>query len=582
MMPGKIPREFVDELLVRTDIVELIDGRVPLKKAGKEHKACCPFHEERTPSFTVSQDKQFYHCFGCGAHGTAIGFLMEYEHMEFPEAVEHLASRLGLEVPREGGPAEPPRERTADLLDMLSNADRYYREQLRRHPAADAAVAYLKRRGLTGEVAARFGIGYAPDGWDNLLRALGDSAPRRKALLQAGLIVQKSEDRYYDRFRGRIMFPIHDHRGRVVAFGGRVIAEGEPKYLNSPETPVFHKGAELYGLHAARAGIKRHQKAVVVEGYMDVVALAQFGIDNVVATLGTATTTAHLERLFHLCPEVVFCFDGDRAGRAAAWRALETSLGALRDGRQVSFLFLPQGEDPDTLVRREGGDAFTARVREAVPLPDFLLDSLSAQVDLKRLDGRARLVELARPLIGRIAPGALRELLWDRLAQIAQISRSSLDAPPVPPAPSRPATQAPLAAPRSGRTSLVRLALALVLQEPRLARIAHDSDELHGLDLPGIELLLNVIHLVTEHSGLTTAAILERFRGTEHLDHLEKLAVWDHMIDHERVEDEFRAVLARLHERFRQQQVETLLQKSRSAPLSDQEKHQLRELLNRH
>ena len=322
-MAGRIPKQFIDELLTRSDIVDVIDARVPLRKAGKDYKACCPFHEEKTPSFTVSADKQFYHCFGCGAHGSAIGFLMDYDHMSFVEAVEELAARAGLTVPKEAGAAfEKEKDTGADLIELMREAVRFYRQQLRDHPQAPRVVNYLKGRGITGEIANEFNLGFAPEGWDNLLKALGKDDDSREALVRAGLAVKKDRGGYYDRFRERVMFPIEDHRGRVVAFGGRIIDKGEPKYLNSPETPLFHKGRELYGLFHAREAIKRENRVMVVEGYMDVVALAQFGIDFAVATLGTATTRDHLERLFRHAPEVIFCFDGDRAGREAAWRAL--------------------------------------------------------------------------------------------------------------------------------------------------------------------------------------------------------------------------------------------------------------------
>jgi DNA primase len=582
-MAGKIPHEYIDELLARVDIVDVIDGRVPLKKAGKEYKACCPFHEERTPSFTVSPDKQFYHCFGCGVHGTAIGFLMEFEHMDFREAVENLAVRVGLELPADTSGPEV-KQKSLDLLTIVDEADQYYRYQLRKHPNAEAAIGYLKARGVSGEIAAEFGIGYAPDGWQNLLHSLGADNKRRQLLSVAGLLVKKEDGSFYDRFRNRIMFPIRDSRGRVVGFGGRVLGDDEPKYLNSPETPLFHKGAELYGLFKARGAIKEQQLAVVVEGYMDVVALAQFGVHNSVATLGTATTRAHLERLFRYCSEVIFCFDGDRAGRDAAWRALETTLAVLRDGRQVGFLFLPDGEDPDSLVRAEGAPGFNQRLREATPLPDYLLRSLSDQVDLTRLDGRARLIELAKPLVNQIPPGALRELLLDRVAELAQMQRASLSAlagdQPVTAAKSQAktlkASQPPM------RKSLVRVALALLLQHPRLARIAGEVDALTALEsVPGVDLLAQVVHTVTEHPGLSTAALLERFRATEHAVHLEKLSIWDHMIPDEYVETEFRATLNKLQMRLRDQQTQLLLDKSRSEPLNDQEKARLRELLAR-
>ncbi|MFM1892488.1 MAG: hypothetical protein RLZ44_1565, partial [Pseudomonadota bacterium] len=359
-MAGKIPQRFIDDLIARVDIVDVINQRVPLKKAGHEYKACCPFHDEKTPSFTVSPTKQFYHCFGCGAHGTAIGFLMDYDRLSYPEAIEALADDLGLEVPHEAGVERGPD--LSPLYEILEQAARFYAWQLRRHPDSARAVEYLRQRGVSGEIAADFRIGFAPPGWDNLLRELGGDARAVDSLRGAGLISEPEDGKRYDRLRDRIVFPILDARGRVVGFGGRVLGAGEPKYLNSPETPVFHKGRELYGLYQAKQAVKQLERLLVVEGYMDVVALAQFGIRYAVATLGTATTAEHLEKLFRSVPEVVFCFDGDRAGRDAAWKALETALPLLREGRQARFLFLPEGEDPDTLVRREGAAAFAARV----------------------------------------------------------------------------------------------------------------------------------------------------------------------------------------------------------------------------
>ena len=361
-MRGRIPREFIDELLARLDVVEVINRRVPLKKAGKDFKACCPFHNEKTPSFTVSRPKQFYHCFGCGVSGTAITFLMEFEHLSFPEAVEELAGEAGLEVP-DTGPARSGDNPTLPLLEILGEASRYYKDQLRSHRDASTTIAYLKQRGLTGEIAAQFDLGYAPTGWDNL-SSTADNEEKLDLMVKAGLISKRESGGHYDRFRARVIFPIHDNKGRVIAFGGRLLDEGEPKYLNSPETPVFHKGSELYNLHRARSAIAQQQMSIVVEGYMDVLALAQHGIDHCVATLGTATTTTHLQRLFRLAPSIVFCFDGDRAGRDAAGRALEIALPLLESGRQVSFLFLPDGEDPDSVVRDQGADRFRVLIDE--------------------------------------------------------------------------------------------------------------------------------------------------------------------------------------------------------------------------
>jgi len=368
-MAGRIPQQFIDDLLNRVDIVEIIDSRVPLKKKGKEYSACCPFHNEKTPSFTVSQNKQFYHCFGCKANGSAIGFLMEYEHLSFPDAIEELARSQGIDVPYEGGQRPDPEAKKAqtDLYDLMQEADQFYQKQLRQHALSEQAVNYLKERGLSGEVAKIFGIGFAPDGWDNLLKALGTTPEHEKALVTAGMLIQKDNGKCYDRFRDRIMFPIRDRRGRCIAFGGRILPKEQPndkdaKYLNSPETPLFHKGRELYGLYEARQALRDIPRLMVVEGYMDVVALAQFEVRYAVATLGTATTPDHLQRLFQLTSEVVFCFDGDRAGKEAAWRALQTCLPEMRDGRETRFMFLPDGEDPDSYIRKIGKEAFELEI----------------------------------------------------------------------------------------------------------------------------------------------------------------------------------------------------------------------------
>ncbi len=594
-MAGRIPKQFIDDLITRIDIVELIDERVPLKKAGKDYKACCPFHEEKTPSFTVSADKQFYHCFGCGVHGTAIGFLMEYDHMSFPEAVEELARRAGVEIPREArSTAAPEAPVGPDLLELMREAARFYRAQLREHPQAPVAVEYLKGRGITGEIAKSFELGFAPDGWDNLLTALGqdeEGSPARSAsssfhtysrasLVTAGLAIKKEGGGYYDRFRARVMFPIHDHRGRIVGFGGRVLDKGEPKYLNSPETPLFHKGRELYGLYRARDAIKRENRVLVVEGYMDVVALAQYGIDFAVATLGTATTREHLERLFRHAPEVIFCFDGDRAGREAAWRALETTLPVLRDGRQASFLFLPEGEDPDTLVRKEGAAAFGARLSAAKPLPDFLFETLMRQVDLNRLDGRARLVELARPHLSKVAPGALQQLMQDRLSELSRFDPEKLSKLVGTP-------QAPVRRPFAGTAgpkeppSVMRLAIAMLVQHPSLAASVPPDWQLEYADLPGAALLQDVLTLLRSTPGMNTARVIEHFHGSEHEPALARLAVLQHPALEHDVAAEFPGVLARLREAIARQRAEWLLQKQRAEGLAPAETAELTRLLAR-
>lgn len=416
-MAGLIPQAFIDDLLDRIDIVDVVDPRVKLKKTGKNYSACCPFHEEKTPSFTVSPDKQFYYCFGCGASGTALSFILEFDRLNFPDAVGELAKMAGVEVPREATDDSPHQKERKNLYQLLDKADQFFRQQLRHSPARQHAVNYLQQRGLSGHIARDFGIGYAPPGWDNLLKAIGLNEEDKHLLAEGGMLIERPEDgRRYDRFRNRIMFPIHDARGRVIGFGGRVLGDDKPKYLNSPETPLFHKSKELYGLYEARQAYRQLPRLLVVEGYMDVVALAQFDIRYAVATLGTACGEDHLARAFKYTQEVVFCFDGDDAGRNAAKRALESSLGAMQDGRQVKFLFLPDGEDPDTLVRQIGTEKFVRMVDMAVPLEDFLFDSVADGIDIQSMEGRARLSKRAAPLLYKLPAGVFRELMFGNLA----------------------------------------------------------------------------------------------------------------------------------------------------------------------
>ena len=572
-MRGRIPREFIDELLARLDVVEVIDRRVPLKKAGKDFKACCPFHNEKTPSFTVSRPKQFYHCFGCGVSGTAITFLMEFEHLSFPEAVEELAGEAGLEVP-DTGPARSGDNPTLPLLEILGETSRYYKDQLRSHSDASTTIAYLKQRGLTGEIAARFDLGYAPTGWDNLSSTAGNEE-KLDLMVKAGLISKRESGGHYDRFRARVIFPIHDSKGRVIAFGGRLLDEGEPKYLNSPETPVFHKGSELYNLHRARSAIAQQQVSIVVEGYMDVLALAQHGIDHCVATLGTATTATHLQRLFRLAPSIVFCFDGDRAGRDAAGRALEIALPSLESGRQVSFLFLPDGEDPDSVVRDQGADTFRALIESATPLPDLLFDTLLNQTDPTRMDGKARLATLARPLISRVPEGPLRELMQQRLSDLTGIAPGGLGGSPATPA----TVPHKRSSARSKRLSPMATAISVLVQRPQLAA---------GLDLPaavvdthddpGVQLLTKVHGLARENPQLTTASLIERFRGNEQQPTLEKLASRNHLVDDDGLEIFLAETFATLASQSIDDRIAELLHLASERELSEIEKHRLGEL----
>ena len=426
-MAGLIPQTFIDDLLDRVDIVDVVNSRVQLKKAGKNYKACCPFHEEKSPSFTVAQDKQFYYCFGCGAGGNALGFVMEFDRLDFLPAVEMLAKNAGMEIPREAAPDQRVTKQKDSLYSILTQSDKFFRQQLRTHQGAKVAVDYLKGRGLSGKIAAQFGVGYAPPGWDNLLKVAGGDDQKNKLLDESGMIIVKPEEKkQYDRFRHRIMFPIRDQRGRTIGFGGRVLDESTPKYLNSPETPVFHKGRELYGLYEARQALKETPCLIMVEGYMDVIALAQYGIANAVATLGTALTENHLQKLFRYTSEIVFCFDGDSAGRRAAARSLEIALPEMRDGVSAKFLFLPDGEDPDSMVRQLGTEAFLGQVEKSQPLSEFLFEQLSDGIDSSTADGKARLSKICAPQINRIPQGVFRQLMLEELSRRTGVSADNL------------------------------------------------------------------------------------------------------------------------------------------------------------
>jgi len=552
-----IPNDFIQTLLSRVDIVDVIDRYVPLKKAGANYVACCPFHSEKTPSFSVSPTKQFYHCFGCGAHGTAIGFLMEHAGKSFPDAVEELARDAGLTVPRvERAGEREKREEADDLNEVLLAAARYYRSRLKESPHA---VGYLKSRGLTGEIAAHFGIGYAPDAWQGLAAAFPHyDAPSLDA---AGLVVTGEGGKRYDRFRDRVMFPIHDSRGRVIGFGGRVLGAGEPKYLNSPETPVFSKGRELYGLFLARNAIRDAGRVVVVEGYMDVVALAQHGVAYVVATLGTATTPVHAQKLFRLTDSVVFCFDGDAAGRKAAWRALENTLPVLADGKNASFLFLPDGEDPDDFVRKRGRAAFEQAVAQAVPLSEFLLAELAVRHPPASPEGRAALVAAARPLLAQIGAPVLSAILRRRLSELTGLPDAELRGLLAMPAATggdgsdRPARTAAEHAParmplRRGPSrrppSLARQLIRGLLLQPGLAKtLPFPHPDVSTLEVATLAAL--VAHCAQAETPLNTAAILQAFAGTPHEPVLASVlaAAEDHQLDDQAIEAEVRDGLAR-------------------------------------
>ncbi len=512
-----IPKSFVQDLLSRVDIVDVIESHIPLKRAGSNLTACCPFHNEKSPSFTVSPTKQFYHCFGCGAHGSAISFLMEYSGLNFVEAVKDLAQRAGMQVPEVRAPRAEAAggggtESSEALLDLLHRAAAYYKAELKK---SERAIAYLKGRGLTGEIAARFGLGYAPAGWQGLASVFADYADR--SLVAAGLVIQGDDGKRYDRFRDRIMFPIVSQRGQIIGFGGRVLDKSEPKYLNSPETPLFEKGHELYGLFHARQGVRAAGRVIVVEGYMDVVALAQYGVTNAVATLGTATTPWHVQKLFRQTDEVVFCFDGDAAGRRAAWRALENALEHLQDGKQVRFLFLPAEHDPDSYVRAEGREAFDRMTAQAMPLSAFALKELASHVDMATAEGRAKFLQDARPLVQRISAPILRIMLRDQLAQLTGLGKDEVTAQLGINASAAPASR-PVATPRS-RPSLIRNLARLLALRPQLAQVAEaellERGGTLGPTVGSPEEQVFLAHLLRAMAGGGgLASLSEEFRGT--------------------------------------------------------------------
>ena len=637
-MAGLIPQSFIDDLLNRTDIVDVVSSRVQMKKAGKNYTACCPFHKEKTPSFSVSPDKQFYYCFGCGAGGNALGFIMDHDNLDFPQAVEELAKAAGMEIPREeSGRSHKPRQPTdSPLYPLLTAAADFYRQALKSHPARRAAVDYLKGRGLTGEIARDFGLGFAPPGWDNLYKHLSSDTLQQKAMIDAGLLVENAETgKRYDRFRDRVMFPIRDSRGRIIAFGGRVLGDDKPKYLNSPETPVFHKGQELYGLFEARKFNRSLDEIIVVEGYMDVIALAQQGLRNAVATLGTATSEEHMKRLFRVVPSVLFCFDGDQAGRNAAWRALEATLPCLQDGRRARFLFLPEGEDPDTLVRSEGTDAFKARINQhAQPLADYFFQQLTEETDPRSLEGRAHMATLAAPLIDKVPGANLRNLMRQRLSEITglnseAVSQLAQSAPP----PSQPAydpgidydampdysdfqqpdtyiPQQEWTPKKSGASGKkwenkpwdkkgkrggereqawipvgveppTLTALRTLLHHPQLAKKVEDAGHFAAEDQTNNQLLIALVEAVQKNPKLSSIQLLSRWHGTEQGRLLQRLLEKEWLIDADNLEQQFFDTITSLSARQRERNLEQLLRKACQGELSSEEKNQLRDLLSR-
>ncbi|MBL6749766.1 MAG: DNA primase [Nevskia sp.] len=569
---SRIPQSFIQDLLARTDIVEVVGSRVELKRAGREYKGLSPFTNEKTPSFFVSPAKQMFFCFSSGKSGNAIGFLMDNDRLSFVEAVEELAKRAGLAVPREGGGA-PEQLVLEGPLDALAAAERFYRGQLRKH---QPAIDYLKKRGLSGDTAKLFGIGYAPESWDALARLFPDPTHA----LTAGLLIERDGGHgAYDRFRNRIMFPIRDTRGRVIAFGGRTLGNDPAKYLNSPETPLFHKGRNLFGLYEAKQSSKAELAyLLVVEGYMDVVMLAQHGIRNVVATLGTATTHEHLALLFKSTPRVVFCFDGDRAGRSAAWRALEQALPEVYEGRECRFMFLPDGHDPDTLVQEIGAEAFRQRVEQAVALSDFLLGELGKQVQLDTLDGRARLAGLARPHLERMRQGALRTLIVDELARLTRMGRQDLDALLASRQAPAANAEAPAARPEHPGARPVKRALQLLLERPDLAQRVEHVEQLAASAQPGMDILLAAIEIFREQPQLKVSQLLEQWRDTARGAALGRILGTEIPLDQAGLEREFDDAVTLLRRRALRGRAQTLLEQARSGTLAPAETRELEQI----
>jgi len=603
-MAGQIPQRFIDDLLARTDVVEIVGERVQLKKAGRNYSGLCPFHQEKSPSFTVSAEKQFYHCFGCGVHGNALRFLMEFEHLRFPEAVEQLASRLGLDVPREGDDdprAQQREQRREEAVNLLELSASFFRERLAMAEGSDARD-YLERRGLSEDVVREFGIGFAPDKWEALKRHLGERGISDAVQIEYGLLVHREDSgRSYDRFRNRVMFPIRDWKGRTIAFGGRVLGDAKPKYLNSPETPVFHKGRELYGLYEARQANARLERMLVVEGYMDVVALAQFGIRNACATLGTSLSEDHLQRLFRLVGEVVFCFDGDQAGRQAARRALETVLPSMIDGRQVRFLFLPEGEDPDTLIRREGTEAFENRVLCAAPLSEFLFDQAAEGRDLKHIEERERFVTTVLRALERLPEGVLKSLLLRELSQRTGVEQANFQAllaradktqesqALVPPEAG--AASAEAAPPRGvssrgghGALNLVGRLLHLLVHEPGLVSRLPESLDWCPDDEGDGALCLEVVRLIRAGGYRNAQVLLAHFHGTPEGERLAWLARRELLMPREARAAEVEGLVDGLRQRHSQrspqEEYDALLARMQAGEcLSREERQQLNELL---
>ncbi|MEL7293331.1 MAG: DNA primase [Pseudomonadota bacterium] len=580
-MAGHIPRSFIDDLLARLDIVDIIDARVKLKKKGKNYGACCPFHNEKTPSFSVSQEKQFYHCFGCGVHGNAIDFMMEYERLDFVEAIEELASFLGLDVPREqrqGGSfqSNQPKansEQKRNLYDIMGSIAQFYRDQLKQ-PSSKVAIDYLKDRGLSGQIVQKFGIGYVADEWDLVRKNFGQSPQTQEMLVSGGMLIENDKGNRYDRFRGRVMFPIRDRRGRVIGFGGRVIGDGTPKYLNSPETPIFHKGKELYGLYEVLQAHREPKQILVVEGYMDVVALAQYGVDYSVASLGTSTTGDHIQLLFRQTNTVVCCYDGDRAGREAAWRALENALQYLKTGNTLKFLFLPDGEDPDSYVRKHGKQALEQQIEQATPLSNYLFDNLIEihQLNLGTHEGKSALRAHASALIEKIPDPYFQELLEKLLDERTGFD-NRLRQPRKKVNETRPQPHKEI------KRTPMREVVALLIQNPSYAEMVPDLSSVRELTVPGLSLFVEVLEYCQQHPNITTGQLLEHWRNSRHEALLSRLAGWEIPLDDDNEQDIFLDSLDKIIAQCVEKQIENLQAKERSVGLSTEERRELLALM---
>lgn len=587
-MAGLIPQQFIDDLIARTDIVDLIDSRVKLKKAGKSHVACCPFHGEKSPSFHVSQDKQFYHCFGCGASGNVISFLMEYDRLDFLDTIEELASMYSLDVPRdEKGKGQKTaqqysidKQKKLDYYELMDKVSQFFRQQLKTHENSKKVIEYLKNRGLSGDVAKTFGIGYSPNDWqvvkDKFCQNGGHfDKERENQLLDTGVLIKNEKGRIYDRFRDRVMFPIRDRRGRVIGFGGRVLDDSTPKYLNSPETPIFHKGLELYGFYEAKQANRDLKRLLVVEGYMDVVALAQHGVSWSVASLGTSTTSEQIQLMFRNTSEIICCYDGDRAGREAAWRTLQNSLPQLQDGRQIKFMFLPDGEDPDSMIRQLGEQDFVALVDQAMPLSQFMFDNLISQVEMDSEDGRSKLANLALPMVNSISDGVFQTMMKEKLAKYLGMETDSLDRFISQESP----TPATAQRKKANRGSIVRQAIGILIQNPNLANELEGMPRLDQVKLKGTDLLQQLIDQVVEQPTITSAQLLERWRGQNEYNALLKLTSWEHDVANENLQSHFVDSIVQIINKHLELRLEQLAHKSRVEGLTSEERKEYAQLI---